>query len=381
MKNIINTYSFSLRTLLLCVLLITLVATYPTLTKITFFAMSLDLEVSSAVAGAPVFYGFGAGATGGTGKPYYHVTNRNDSGPGSLRDAIAAGDRYVVFDVGGKINLTTDIEIRKANITVDGTTAPSPGITLKNRGLIIRGSTGAQNIIIQNIRVRNAAQDGIWITDAAKNIIIDHISVSNSGDGNLDITRTGTKNITVQWSILGTPADEEKNMLVAFGASRISLHHNIFIESQQRSPQVTYDDSAAKTSDTKTTLDMVNNLIWNWRGGYGTRIRYGARANIVNNYYAAAGGDKDDALIICKGPISHLCELMPNGARAYVAGNVSHDGISLNGLGTESAPFTASGIPIADAKNAACKSIKKAGARPLDAADTLFLSHITLRCS
>jgi hypothetical protein len=42
---------------------------------------------------------------------------------------------------------------------------------------------------------------------------------------------------------------------------------------------------------------MRNNLLWNWRGGYGARIRYGARANVIDNYFAAAGGDLDTAQI------------------------------------------------------------------------------------
>ena len=51
-----------------------------------------------------------------------------------------------------------------------------------------------------------------------------------------------------------------------------------------------------------TTLDMWNNLIFDWGVGYGTLIRNGARANIVNNFYSSNGGDKDDGLIACTGP-------------------------------------------------------------------------------
>ena len=90
--------------------------------------------------------------------------------------------------------------------------------------------------------------------------MIDHVSVQNSFDGNIDITRVGTRDVTVQWSILAEPAGEEKNMLLAFGQSRITLHHNLFIDAEQRSPQVTFDDSDARTHDTGTTLDMRNNL-------------------------------------------------------------------------------------------------------------------------
>ena len=36
----------------------------------------------------------------------YRVTNRNDSGAGSLRDALSFGNRCVVFDIGGTIDLS-----------------------------------------------------------------------------------------------------------------------------------------------------------------------------------------------------------------------------------------------------------------------------------
>ena len=211
-------------------------------------------------------------------------------------------------------------------------------------------------------------------------MVIDHVSVQNSFDGNIDITRVGTRDITVQWSILAEPAGEEKNMLLAFGQTRITLHHNLFIDAKQRSPQVTFDDSAARTHDTQTTLDMRNNLIWDWRGGYGTRIRYGGNANVVDNFYASDGGDGTDALIICKGLASdsQCYDDTTNIARAYVAGNVSADGVNLNNEGTESTPFAAAAVTTQAPGAAACLVRDGAGARPLDPIDQGYVSTVSL---
>jgi PKD repeat protein len=325
------------------------------------------------------YQGFGAATPGGSGKPLYHVTNLNDSGPGSLREAASQGNRSIVFDVAGTINLSDEITIRSSFLTIDGLTAPSPGITLRNYGLIIRGTSG-HDIIIKGIRIRNAALDGIWVTDAAYNVVIDHVSVHGSADGNIDISRAGTRDVTVSWSILAEPAGEEKNSLLAFELSRTTLHHNLFTAAQQRNPQVTYDDTDPLNQDTDTTLDMRNNLIWDWRGGYGTRIRYGARANVVDNFYASNGGDAQDALVICKGLSSDSdCDNdSANVARAYVSGNYSAEGVNLNNRGTETSAFPAATVDTQDPRTAACQVLAGAGVRPLDSTDQQYLSGISL---
>ena len=51
------------------------------------------------------------------------MTNLNDSGTGSFRDAVGTSGRIIVFDVGGYINLSTPISA-KSNLTIAGQTAP-----------------------------------------------------------------------------------------------------------------------------------------------------------------------------------------------------------------------------------------------------------------
>src|SRR5688572_2379532 len=70
--------------------------------------------------------GYGAYAEGGRGGKVLFVTNLNDSGPGSLREAIETkGPRTVLFRVGGIIE-TKGLTIREPYLTIAGQ-MPSPG--------------------------------------------------------------------------------------------------------------------------------------------------------------------------------------------------------------------------------------------------------------
>jgi hypothetical protein len=326
------------------------------------------------------FQGFGAETPGGSGQPVYRVTNLRDSGPGSLRDAVSRGRRYVVFDVAGEITLSDHILVRGPYVTIDGFTAPPPGITIKNRGFYVRGIDGAHDVIVRDIRVRDAAAssstDCMQVSHGAYNVVVDHVSTHGCGDGGIDLT-FGPRDVTVSWSILGSPATGKKNMLIQDLPSRITLHHNLFIKSESRNPQIRMDGSG--TPATETTVDMRNNVIWEWGGGSGTHIRYGPWVNVINNFYDANGRDAGDALIICPGP--ECDDSNPaSAARVYARGNISADGIDLDSRGNQSAPFPAPEVDTQDALTAACLVIAGAGVRPLDAIDQQYLLGISIPC-
>jgi len=342
---------------------------------------------AGAKAADPAYQGFGAKTPGGSGKAIVRVANLNDSGPGSFRDAVSQGNRTVVFDVGGELVLTKTVAVRGAFITIDGFTAPPPGITLKNYGLSIGGNRGAHDVIVRGIRVRAAGvsadkeqTDGMNVIKGAYNVVIDHVSIQGSEDGNLDIG-TDSRDVTVSWSILAEPQANQKNMLIKFNPSRISLHHNIFVHAQQRNPQVAIDN--AGTAATDTTLDMRNNLVWDWRGGYGTLIWFGPRANVVNNFYSSPRSfpkNQKQALIV--GAKQGSGEKLAAVARVYTSGNYSADKLEqdINTAGNEKSPFPAVPVDTQDACTAARAVLAGAGVRPLDSIDQKYLSSISLAC-
>ena len=79
-----------------------------------------------AFPGAEGYGRFARGARAGENPTVYHVTNLNDSGKGSLRDAVSQPNRIVVFDVAGVIRIKSPLVFSK-NLTIAGQTAPGSG--------------------------------------------------------------------------------------------------------------------------------------------------------------------------------------------------------------------------------------------------------------
>ena len=120
---------------------------------LTFLPAIPSLAQTPAFPGA---LGFGAAATGGRAGNVYHVTNLNDSGAGSFRDAVSTAGRTVVFDVGGYITLSTECGV-KSNITIAGQTAPGGGIGIRGAEVTFGNQ---QNIICRFVRFRPGGDSG-----------------------------------------------------------------------------------------------------------------------------------------------------------------------------------------------------------------------------
>ena len=111
-----------------------------------------SISAAEKLLAFPGAVGAGRYATGGRGGEVYHVTNLNDSGAGSLRDAVSKPNRIVVFDVSGTIELQGNI-ICSDNITVAGQTAPSgSGVTLKNYKFGMGGDAFALHSVFARLR-------------------------------------------------------------------------------------------------------------------------------------------------------------------------------------------------------------------------------------
>ncbi len=356
------------------------------------------------------YEGFGAVTEGGNGKPVVHVTNLNSSGPGSLVAAVSQPNRYVVFDVAGTIPTPQRVYV-SANTTVDGFTAPSPGIKLLGLGLFIMNTTaGAHDVIVRGLTIENtdthpSVEDSISIGEKAYNVVVDHCYLTRASDENVGIN--DAHDITISWNIIGDPAfNRTTNFLINRYAKRVTVHHNLFIHAGRRNPWVTWDEPT-KTVAPEIVADIRNNLMWDVGGEglhHGTSAYAGAKINVVNNFYkmvdfGLSGAPLDEAgqkraIIICRDPMiftntpedKDFCE-KPSGknpprlpryapARAFIEGNVSAEGWSdyINAKGTETAPFAAPEIEMHSAFVAAEHVLSHAGIEPGQASDLVSKS-------
>lgn len=203
----------------------------------------------------PGAMGFGRFATGGRGGEVVHVTNLNDSGQGSLRDAISQPNRIVVFDVGGVIKLNSRL-VFKHNQTIAGQTAPGDGIVLYGEGTSF---SGASNTIVRYLRFRmgkigTSGQDAVSIANGT-DIIFDHVSISWGRDGNYDINpdnKGDLGRITLQ------------NSIVAQGLANHSTGGLMDAKLGSSVINTLYIDNWTRNVKARGTVQWVNNVVYNW---------------------------------------------------------------------------------------------------------------------
>ncbi|MFK8001601.1 MAG: polysaccharide lyase family 1 protein [Polyangiales bacterium] len=218
--------------------------------------------------------GFGKFTEGGRGGRVIKVTNLNDSGPGSLREAVEAeGPRIVVFEVGGTILLSSSLAIRNPHLTIAGQTAPGDGIALRHdlsSGYSLVVIT-ADEVILRHLRLRTGGiapnsnrVDNLQIL-AGNNIIVDHCSISWGTDENVSIVdydeETNTTNITIQDSIVaeGLGNSASRGILISGDATRTTLYRNYFVHNYQRNPRI-----HCELCPQDAEHEVVNNLFFNW---------------------------------------------------------------------------------------------------------------------
>lgn len=255
---------------------------------------------------APSIYGSGSYVTGGRGGVVVHVTNLNNSGSGSLRDALLMTvPRIIVFDVSGRVHLTSMIELidENSDFTILGQTAPEGGITISGKPLQLGGGYGranqpCNNVIIRFVRFRNGSYTGVGdeylhnglISTGTDGLVVDHCSFSFNDDqaisliasyGNLD-------NITVSRCVF---SENATGLVLGLNTQPmetrdISIHQNLFKDQMHRQPN--YGGVGQ--------IDIVNNVHDNFPSRLVNINSSGSKdVNYIANYIRRGASSTNDS--------------------------------------------------------------------------------------
>lgn len=258
------------------------------------------------------FYGYGSNVRIDNAR-LIEVTNLNNSGSGSLRDALMqAGSRIIDVKVSGTINLTSNIYINNGNFWLKGN-------GIKTVGAMVQ--LEASNIIYSNIAHKKSYGDydclsiTAWEGKHIENIVLDHLDLSEAGDENLNLRGNGTiKNVTVQHCKV---SDNNYGFLQAGNVSNVSYLYNYSLGNTERNIRC---NSIVPNA---LSFEMINNVFENFRSA--TKLSLGAKFSIVNNTFLPAT-IADEKII----------EGMPNDpnanpllTHAYIKGNKIPEGFML----------------------------------------------------
>lgn len=296
-----------------------------------------DADASCPIAGsAPQLEGPGTSSTfgGGSGSEVCTVSNLNNSGNGSLRDCVENRNgpvsnpvpRTIEFSIGGTITLTSDLRFRQPYLTVDGFSAPSPGITIAKSGSGVDGETRIQtapslntcahDIFVQGLRFRGVWNrstedhsqnadilniDGEDLPGCLKNIVIWRNTFIDGQDAVAGFWGSVTDS-TFAYNFVVYNHHPQQVSHSPGGVSgqereRISLHHNIYAYAHERIPNI---------RGNAWDLNLVQNVFHKWDafgfgGGYATLFRCRGsgcpqRINMIENHWTSGGVSLGNAI-------------------------------------------------------------------------------------
>lgn len=255
---------------------------------ILFFSLQ-NISSTFAQTALPAFpgaVGYGSKTIGGRGGKIIFVTNTNDTGNGSFREALQTpGPRTILFRTGGVIFIKSNLTITEPYLTIAGQTAPGDGITIRGGKLKIQ----THDVIVRGLRFRvgddlggisTTTRDGINISTSdlstdkeVYNVIIDHCSVAWGIDENISTWGEKVHDITFSWNVSaqalydsihldeGQPQEtydpHSMGFFIGDYSHNITVHHNLFAHNHSRPPAFFGN----------TTGQLVNNVIYNWGSG------------------------------------------------------------------------------------------------------------------
>lgn len=248
--------------------------------------------------------GFAGGTTGGDPAQVYPVTSKEDSGPGTLRDALESTEPWwIVFEVEGDFVFDFDDSIEvQSHKTVDGR---GRQVRLWDARFDIK--PGVHDLIFSDFEAAFVdPQDGEGDLFGLRgpggdspddytthHVWFHHLDLHHAGDGLIDVR--GATQVTISWCHFH---DHTKVMLHTSDTDgepspgmRITYHHNFFDTVTRRGPHFAYG-----------LADFFNNYQYHWYEYGAACIDEGRFLSEANIYEAREGSF---CVIPCPDPSPH----------------------------------------------------------------------------
>ncbi len=225
--------------------------------------------------------GYGAKATGGMGGRFIVVASNADSGPGTLRAALAQAKKeptWIRFASDMTIVLNSQLRV-PSNVTIDGR---GKRVTLIDDGL---GVYGSKNVILTHLTIDgrlNRLTQAVNVANGSRDVWVDHLDLSRMSDRLLNV-KNGSTDVTISWTkfhhsnkVMLLNNITSKNLFHNYerdSIARVTLHHNYFFNTVQRNPRAQFG-----------TFHLFNNLVENW-DFYGMSFSLEAKALVEGNIF------------------------------------------------------------------------------------------------
>ncbi|MDG1730896.1 MAG: Ig-like domain-containing protein [Algibacter sp.] len=279
-------------------------------------------DIETELKAFPGAEGYGKNAVGGRGGRIIKVTNLNNSGSGSFRAACeASGSRIVVFEIGGRINLTSTVTINDPFITIAGQTAPGDGITLSMEGtpneVVLQ--VQANDVIIRYLTIRRSESEvseqnsDCLVITSCHDVIVDHCSFSWASDENIAIydydgnNRANVYNVTIQNSLIDTAwGGIDKGIICSGGVDRLTFYNLVFASVGQRQPLI--KNETGNYANEETYFEIINTvtLEGKWHASFPNNIAAAGtkHLNYINNLCIDSGFSRNMLFVDTAYPVS-----------------------------------------------------------------------------
>ena len=341
---------------------------------------------------------------GGEGGKVITVNNLNDSGPGSFREALTTpGPRIIKFSVGGEIWLKDLVFVHEPFVTIDGASAPSPGISTMGDRIRFR----THDVIMRHVRMRVGAllensdpqnRDAVQVDGSADgkepgyNVLFENCSFAWAIDETVQVWGVGNHDVVIRDCLIAEPLNvsihpkgvHSAAVIFGPGTKHMVLQRNLLADAQYRNPVVCGGAEAL----------VVNNFIYN--PGFGGLQIYmeltqgPTLVTAVGNVVQAGANTRSSLTIfhnqgVNPGSKVYYQDNLAVGTKAWDAHEVPP--MRKGQTAAEPSPFVdAPPVPLGDIKPMPAKEVEEyvlthAGARPQerDALDKRIIEEVRAR--